>query len=104
LPATRFIHGDFREQIRHLPVIDVFFYRKDSMGEGGSELLVLHAGILTQILSHFRSSGGLIITDGSNSDPSIFLNGSLGEWRIFRADNQPFLLYELDVYSVLKNA
>jgi hypothetical protein len=101
-PKPVFLHGDMQVQVEKMDVIDVLFYRKDSMGEGGSELLVLHKKILSQILSHFRSSGGRIITDGANSDPTIFSNGGLGRWRISLADNQPFLSYRLKVYDVVK--
>jgi len=71
-PKAVFLHGDAREQITHLEDIDVLFYRRDSNGEGGSSLFVLGDSFLPSILEKFKSDGGLIITDGSNSRGGIF--------------------------------
>ena len=67
MPVARFIVGDVREVLPNLSTIDVLFYRRDSDGEGGSDVFVLGDSILPLILNRFPSAGGLIISDGSNS-------------------------------------
>jgi hypothetical protein len=72
LPRAAFLRGDVRLRIADLPDIDLLFYRRDSEGEGGSGVYVLSAEWLAKILGHFPASGGLIITDGSNSRNGLF--------------------------------
>jgi hypothetical protein len=72
LPDVRFIKRDISDYIDRLPLIHVFFYRRDSTGEGGSGLYILGKQWLGRILQHFPDEGGLIITDGSNRGSSIF--------------------------------
>ncbi len=66
LPAARLISDDARRGIQTLERIDVLFYRRDSTGEGGSNVLVLAKPFLPTVLEKMPSKGGLIITDGSN--------------------------------------
>lgn len=72
LPKSRFIAGSAVDVLRIIQRIDVLFYRCDSVGEGGSGELVLSRGILQMVLNRMPLSGGLIITDGSNSRQSNF--------------------------------
>ena len=66
LPNARLISEGARRGIKTLGRIDVFFYRRDSTGEGGSNVLVLAKPFLPTVLEKMPSKGGLIITDGSN--------------------------------------
>lgn len=50
---------------KYIDSIGVFFYRGDSLGEGGSGNLWLARDHLLEILSKLRN-GGLIVTDGTN--------------------------------------
>jgi hypothetical protein len=72
LAAAHFMTGDARDVIGTLPPISLLFYRKDSTGEGGSGIFILGKQWLREILRHFPASGGLIITDGSNSGGGMF--------------------------------
>ncbi len=63
---ARLISDDARRGIQTLERIDVLFYRRDSTGEGGSNILVLAKPFLPTVLEKMPSKGGLIITDGSN--------------------------------------
>jgi hypothetical protein len=98
-PAIRFVCEDATRFIPQLPVIDVFFYRRDSSGEGGSGLYLLGKRWLPQILDRFASEGGLIIADGSNSGggmfqkmtrPGGYAKESWG-WRFRPTPDQPWL-------------
>ena len=71
-PIVRFVQDDAKQFIPKLPPIKVFFYRRDSSGEGGSGLYLLGKKWLEEILRHFSPEGGLIITDGSNSRSGLF--------------------------------
>lgn len=53
--------------------IAVFFLRRDSEGEGGSQQRWFQKKLFEMILDKLMS-GGLIVTDGSGSDPSIYDN------------------------------
>lgn len=66
LPNARLISDDARRGVKALERIDVLFYRRDSMGEGGSGVLVLAKPFLLTVLERMPSESGLIITDGSN--------------------------------------
>ena len=66
LPAARLISDGARRGIETLERIDVLFYRRDSRGEGGSNVLVLAKPFLLTVLERMPPEGGLIITDGSN--------------------------------------
>ena len=66
LPSARLISDGARRGIETLERIDVLFYRRDSRGEGGSNVLVLAKPFLLTVLERMPPEGGLIITDGSN--------------------------------------
>ena len=71
-PIASFVQEDARTLIEKLPTIQVMFYRRDSAGEGGSNLFILGKSMLSKIITHFPESGGLIVTDGSNTGSGIF--------------------------------
>lgn len=106
-PNIRFIQGNVRDEIGKLPVINILFYRRDSSGEGGSGVYVLGKRWLGRILQHFPDSGGLIITDGSNSGNGIFkkmirLNGyTRKDWQChFRLYQDQSLLETQRLYTI----
>jgi len=96
-PKARVQCADARDLIREIERIDVLFYRRDSVGEGGSGLFVLGDSFLPEILARFPPQGGLIVTDGSNSRGSNFKrmirNSGLEKhgWRFEAQDEQPFI-------------
>ena len=63
LPEPSFILGDALSALECLRPVDVFFQRRDSLGEGGSGLFLLGAERLPLVL-HAIKPGGLIVTDG----------------------------------------
>ena len=89
--------GDARDVVKEIERIDVLFYRRYGVGEGGSGLFVLDESFLPDTLARFPASGGLIITDGSNSRGSNFKrmirnSGLLNHgWRINAQAVQPLL-------------
>lgn len=96
-PRARVLCGDARDVVKEVERIDVLFYRRDGVGEGGSGLFVLGDSFLPDILARFPTSGGLIITDGSNSRGSNFKrmirkNGlDKHGWRFEARAEQPLL-------------
>lgn len=72
LPKVRFISGCVADVLKMIQRIDVLFYRCDSNGEGGSGVFVLGNWVLQKVINRMPCSGGLIITDGSNSRQSNF--------------------------------
>jgi len=72
LLKVRFISGSVVDVLKTIQRIDVLFYRCDSNGEGGSGVFVLGNWILQMVLDRMPLSGGMIITDGSNSRQSNF--------------------------------
>jgi len=106
-PSVRFHQGDVRKLLPQLPTIHAFFYRRDSSGEGGSNIYLLGKFWLRKILEHFPEKGGVIITDGSNrggglfgkmTRPSGYARKSWG-WR-FQADSNQHLLETLRLYII----
>jgi hypothetical protein len=65
LPQPSFILGDALLAISSLRPVDVFFLRRDSDGEGGSELHLLGPARLPMVLDLIKP-GGLLVTDRSN--------------------------------------
>jgi hypothetical protein len=55
-----------------LPIIDVFFYRRDGASEGGSGIWVLGRTIFPMILARMTRDDCKIMTDGSNSRGGTF--------------------------------
>jgi hypothetical protein len=72
LPVVTFIQRDLNAYVDLLPVVHVFFYRRDSPSEGGSGLYILGKEWLPRILQHLPDEGGLIVTDGSNRGSGVF--------------------------------
>lgn len=96
LPKVEFITGNARVVISELPVIDVLFYRKDSVGEGGGGLFVLGHMFLRPLMERFSLNGGYIFTDGSNSrggnfEKMIGRNGlNIGDRKLSATPDQPY--------------
>lgn len=68
LAATiKFLRMDAWVAIDKLPEIDILFYRRDGMSEGGSGVEVLGDDYLEKLFLKFPPNGGKIITDGSNA-------------------------------------
>jgi hypothetical protein len=88
LPEARFEDGDAREVLMRLERIDVLFYRRDSMGEGGSGVAVNSRDYLGQFVRRLPPEGGYLVTDGSNERNNVFrtMNRSRGlmldGWRL----------------------
>lgn len=109
LPRPTFIIEDARSVLSTIARFDVFFYRRDGVGEGGSGLYLLGKRLFPRILARFPTEGGLIITDGSNSGSGLFRKmlrpqgySHIGwHFRIAPAPEQPFLdAYGLHVLEV----
>ena len=66
-PKAKFILTDAVEAIKEINCIDVFFYRKDSNGEGGSAIYFFGDKIFPFIVEKLNKNGSLIISDGSNA-------------------------------------
>lgn len=98
-PKVSFVQKDVREVIADLPTLGILFYRRDSPGEGGSGIYILGKQWLEEILAHFPSYGGFIITDGSNSGSGLFrkmirpcgYTRALWAWHFQLSDDQPWL-------------
>lgn len=69
--AVEFIEGDVREVINQIGRINVFFYRGDSQGEGGSGVYVLAKEFIDNLSTHLNNEA-LIVTDGRNSGDKFF--------------------------------
>lgn len=65
--SVTYLHRDAWQAIEKLPRIDILFYRRDGMGEGGSGIEVLGDQYLSHLFKKFPEDGGWIITDGSNA-------------------------------------
>lgn len=92
-----FISGDAREVLKNLSEINIFFYRGDSSGEGGSGIYFLGKKLIKKIIDKFPNGNGLIITDGSNSGNHLFNKMSrpdgyilLSNWHFSPTTVQPF--------------
>ena len=83
-PKQTFWVMDIREALNKIPHIDVFFYRRDGTGEGGSGIFVLGQDLMPMILGKMISEPSLFITDGSNSRGGTFRkmqrNSGLSAW------------------------
>jgi hypothetical protein len=67
MPQSRFILADAIETIEKLQQIDIFFYRKDSGGEGGSRIFFFGDKVFPILVKKFNPNGAEIISDGSNA-------------------------------------
>jgi hypothetical protein len=66
-PKAKFVLKDAIEAIDETNIIDVFFYRSDSNGEGGSSIYFFGDKLFPLIISKLNKNGALIISDGSNA-------------------------------------
>ena len=66
IPKAEFIQGDAIETLLTISNLDVFFYRLDSNGEGGSGIYFFSNQHFEKIVSRLSPNGGFIISDGSN--------------------------------------
>ena len=78
-PKATFWLKDALEAIKEINQIDVFFYRSDSAGEGGSGLFFFGDNIFPLLVEKFNSKGALIISDGSNARGA--------NWRKIKSNN-----------------
>jgi len=96
-PKAHFILKDAIEAIKEMDCIDVFFYRKDSNGEGGSAIYFFGDKIFPFIVEKLNKNGAIIISDGSNARGSNWRkmtrkNGVKLYERFFKpADEQKYL-------------
>lgn len=60
---------DCRQAFHNIDSLSVFYYRGDSMGEGGSGVWWFGPDLFPQLVDKLED-GGFIITDGSNPDPN----------------------------------
>lgn len=67
VPNAIFKCGDAIQILRDLEMIDVFFYRRDSAGEGGSGLFFWGDQYFPLVVEKLNPDGAKIISDGSNS-------------------------------------
>jgi hypothetical protein len=66
-PGSQFLKTDAWEAIKKLERVDILFYRRDGMSEGGSGIEVLGDDYLSSVFFKLPAEGGSIITDGSNA-------------------------------------
>ena len=65
LPEASIFLGDALSALSCIKPVDVFFLRRDSSGEGGSGLALLHADRIRLVLNVIKP-GGLLVTDKPN--------------------------------------
>lgn len=65
LPEASFFIGDALSALACIKPVDVFFLRRDSSGEGGSDMNLLRAARIRLVLSVINP-GGLLVTDKPN--------------------------------------
>ena len=107
-PEQTFWAMDIREALDKISYIDVFFYRRDGTGEGGSGIFVLGRDLMPTILQKMIREPSLFITDGSNSRGGTFQkmqrNSGFSAWgkHITKRPEQRFAalgMLEFDVWS-----
>jgi len=108
LPEPSFFLGDALSAMEILHPVDLFFLRKDSDGEGGSELNLLGPDTLPLVLSLIHP-GGLLVTDIKNGRLwfSDFMAGRIRQHRagnrvIRLAAVQPWTAHALHAFTVEK--
>ena len=101
-----FLNKNVWEAVICLPQIDLLFYRRDGMNEGGSGVEVLFDEFLSLVLQKFPDHGGTIITDGSNAYRDnrfdLMLEGEiqLGGFHKTESKNQMFTEFNLVEFDV----
>ncbi|TLS66496.1 hypothetical protein FEF65_10025 [Mariprofundus erugo] len=110
LSQAELVIEDVTIALEKISRIDVFFYRRDGEGEGGSGTGLLDPNRkLLDVLSRFPKHGGIIITDGSNTEWQSFekMKSTSGydvaEFNISPNIEQPyFAQYNLWLFNVKK--
>ncbi|MGJ8643332.1 MAG: hypothetical protein ACSHX9_08000 [Luteolibacter sp.] len=107
LPEPSFFLGDALNAMDSLRPVDLFFLRRDSDGEGGSELNLLGPDKLSIALNLIKPSG-LLVTDVKNGRDwfSDFMDGKIeilraGNREIRLAEIQPWKEHELQAFRVV---
>ena len=106
---VKFINKDAWIEIRRLSKIDLLFYRRDGMSEGGSGIEVLQDDFLSLVLKKFPKVGGSIITDGSNANRDYRFKNmcekglELASFKITKSNQQPFSSHNLTKFDVHPN-
>lgn len=96
-PKASFLLQDVIIALKEINYIDVFFYRKDSTGEGGSAIYFFGDHVFPLIVEKLNKDGALIISDGSNARGANWrkikrTNGATRYGRIFKPTNdQPYI-------------
>ena len=94
------------DAVLKLPQIDILFYRRDGMSEGGSGVEILFDEFLSLLLEKFPDHGGTIITDGSNASRDyrydLMLAGEIkiDKFHIAKSKNQLFEKFNLVEFDV----
>ena len=106
LPTPSFILGDALSAIKVLRPVDVFFHRRDSTGEGGSNLFLLGPDLIHSVVESIKPNG-IIITDLSFVGRWCFdlARGTIprhevGGRLVRRSIDQPFEQHGLTVLNV----
>ena len=107
LPEPSFFLGDALFAMESLRPVDLFFLRRDSDGEGGSELNLLGPDKLPMVLN-LINLGGLLVTDAKNGRDwfADFMVGKIsclqaGSKEIRLAEVQPWREHGLQAFNVL---
>ena len=96
LPNPSILVGDALVAMSILKPVDLFFLRRDSTGEGGSELDLLGPKRIREVVRVIKSNG-MLVTDGTNDRPWFkdFRKGrrnpyQVGDRTIHISDQQPW--------------
>jgi len=101
-----FLNENVWKAVLNLPQIDILFYRRDGMSEGGSGVEILFDEFLSLLLKKFPDHGGTIITDGSNASRDfrfdLMLEGEIkiDKFQITMSKNQLFEKFDLVEFDV----
>lgn len=96
-PKATFLLQDVIIALKEINQIDIFFYRKDSNGEGGSSIYFYGDIVFPLIVEKLNKDGALIISDGSNARGANWrkikrTNGATRYGRTFKPSiEQPFI-------------
>lgn len=105
--SVTFLRMDAWDAISKLPEIDILFYRRDGMSEGGSGVEVLGDDYLEKLFLKFPPNGGKIITDGSNAFGHRLAELKCGlvtcsGFNVSLSDNQEFEKQRLINFDVIR--
>ena len=101
-----FLSENVWKAVLNLPQIDILFYRRDGMSEGGSGVEILFDEFLSLIFKKLPCEGGTIITDGSNASRDfrfdLMLEGEIkiDKFQITMSKNQLFEKFDLVEFDV----